>query len=67
MRARSVFVSSIVLAGWASSAHAEGPYVHARLGAGHAVTEPQVSELGWGGAGSLVLPADGGGPGERLH
>jgi outer membrane protein OmpA-like peptidoglycan-associated protein len=53
---RTVITSSIVLAGWAGVAHADGgPYVHARVSAGHAITEPQSSELGWGGGGAVVL------------
>lgn len=53
---RSVCIAAtLVLLGGASTARAEGPYVHARASAGHALTDPQASELGWGGAGSLVL------------
>jgi outer membrane protein OmpA-like peptidoglycan-associated protein len=55
MKRRSFLTTSIVLAGWAGAAHAEGPYVHARVSTGHAITEPQSSELGWGGGGSVVL------------
>ncbi len=47
--------ASIVLLGWAGVAHAEGPFFHARASAGHALTEPQATELGWGGGGSVVL------------
>jgi len=54
MRTASI-ATSIILAGWASSAWADGPYVHARVNAGHAITEPQSSELGWGGGAAVVL------------
>ena len=52
---RRIITTSIVLAGWAGTAHADGPYVHARVNAGHAITEPQSSELGWGGGAAVVL------------
>jgi len=50
-----VTMTSLVLAGWAGTAYADGPYFHARASAGHALTEPQSTELGWGGGGALVL------------
>lgn len=55
MRTRTFLYTSIALVGFAAQARAEGPYVHARASAGHALTDPQATELGWGGAGSLVL------------
>jgi outer membrane protein OmpA-like peptidoglycan-associated protein len=55
MRARSVVVTAIIVAGWASTAAADGPYVHARINAAHAITGPQESELGWGGGGAIVV------------
>jgi outer membrane protein OmpA-like peptidoglycan-associated protein len=57
MRTRVALVAPLALvAGFAGTARAEdGPYIHARLGAGHALTEPQSTELGWGGDGALVL------------
>jgi len=55
MKTRTVAATSIMLAAWASSASADSPYVHARVNMGHAITEPQSSELGWGGGGSVVL------------
>jgi len=55
MRARPFAATVLALAGAAGAARAEGPYVHARASAGHALTEPQSTELGWGGGGSLVL------------
>ena len=54
-RLRFATTSSIILAGWAGTAYADGPYVHARISAGHAITEPQSSELGWGGGGAVVV------------
>jgi len=55
MRSVRIAATTFALLGLASTARAEGPYVHARASAGHALTEPQSSELGWGGGGSLVL------------
>lgn len=52
---RSSILATAALACVAGTARAEGPYVHARASAGHALTEPQASELGWGGGGSLTL------------
>jgi outer membrane protein OmpA-like peptidoglycan-associated protein len=52
---KRALLSSVFLAGWAGTAYADGPYVHARASAGHALTEPQSTELGWGGGGELVL------------
>ena len=54
MRARTLTIAGALVA-LAGTARAEGPYVHARASAGHALTEPQSSELGWGGGGALVL------------
>jgi outer membrane protein OmpA-like peptidoglycan-associated protein len=54
MRARHL-VTTLMLASWVDAAYADGPYFHARMSAGHAITEPQSSELGWGGGGALVL------------
>jgi len=55
MRKRTFALTSIAIASWMGSAHADGPYFHARASAGHALTEPQSTELGWGGAGSVVM------------
>ncbi|HEY1960712.1 MAG TPA: OmpA family protein [Polyangiaceae bacterium] len=55
MRTRTITIASALLATLAGSARAEGPFFHARASAGHALTEPQASELGWGGGGALVL------------
>ncbi len=57
MRPHSIVYASALLASFGGTARAEGPYVHARLSAGHALTEPQASELGWGGGGAIVLDA----------
>ncbi len=55
MRTRTAVFTTLALASLAAQARAEGPYLHARASAGHALTEPQATELGWGGAGLLVL------------
>jgi outer membrane protein OmpA-like peptidoglycan-associated protein len=55
MRTRTFALTSLAIASWIGTAHADGPYIHARASAGHALTEPQSTELGWGGGGSLVL------------